>query len=77
MERGRGLIGDTARQTNLVGSERLALGGAHFGLAIMRERVHLLGGELRVESQPGQGTRVIVELPMGNGNGTTTDSDCG
>jgi two-component system nitrate/nitrite sensor histidine kinase NarX len=38
--------------------------GAHFGLMIMRERAHRLGGELRVESQPNQGTRVCIELPL-------------
>ena len=51
--------------------------GAHFGLAIMRERVHLLGGELRIESQSERGTRVIIELPTGSGNGTATYSDRG
>ncbi len=43
--------------------------GAHFGLVIMRERAHRLGGELRVESQTNQGTRVSIELPLkANGN---------
>src|SRR5262245_24480122 len=32
----------------------------HIGLRGMRERVHLVGGQLRVISQPGQGTQVIV-----------------
>jgi signal transduction histidine kinase len=35
----------------------------HIGLRGMRERVHLVGGQLRVISQPGQGTRVIVRVP--------------
>jgi signal transduction histidine kinase len=29
----------------------------------MKERAHLLGGELRVESAAGQGTRVTADLP--------------
>ncbi len=33
---------------------------AHFGQAIMRERARALGGELRVECEPGEGTRVIL-----------------
>lgn len=32
----------------------------HYGLAIMRERAHHLGGELSVEPRPGGGTRVSV-----------------
>jgi signal transduction histidine kinase len=35
-----------------------------FGLASMRERVESLGGELKLESQPGFGTRVIVAIPL-------------
>ncbi len=44
-----------------------------FGLAGMRERAALLGGTLEVSSEPGQGTRITLELPLGsaqvNGNG--------
>ncbi len=35
-----------------------------FGLAGIRERACLLGGKFRIESQPGQGTRIVVELPL-------------
>ena len=35
-----------------------------FGLFSIRERVSQLGGNLRVHSVPGQGTRVTVELPV-------------
>ena len=34
------------------------------GLASMRERVGLLGGELDIESAPGQGTTILVWLPL-------------
>ena len=37
--------------------------GSGLGLAGMRERTERLGGSLRLESGPGQGTRVIVEVP--------------
>jgi signal transduction histidine kinase len=35
----------------------------HIGLRGMRERVHLVGGQLRLISQPGQGTQIIVRVP--------------
>lgn len=35
-----------------------------FGLVGMRERARLLGGELRIESTPGVGTRITVEAPV-------------
>ena len=35
----------------------------HFGLNIMRERAHLLGGEFGVEPRPGGGTRVRLSFP--------------
>jgi signal transduction histidine kinase len=40
--------------------------GVSNGLAGMRERATLLGGELTVDSAPGRGTRITVELPCGN-----------
>ncbi len=40
-------------------------GAAHgrWGLTIMRERAEAIGATLRIESAPGQGTRVTVETP--------------
>ncbi|NOX62756.1 MAG: hypothetical protein GXP42_12545 [Chloroflexi bacterium] len=35
----------------------------HIGLRGMRERVHLVGGELRVESAPNKGTKIHVRVP--------------
>ena len=40
----------------------------HFGLAGIRERVALIGGEWRLESAPGQGTTVRVTW-RGDGTG--------
>jgi signal transduction histidine kinase len=34
----------------------------HFGLSGMRERAEKLGGQLRIESRPGHGTRVYLEV---------------
>jgi PAS domain S-box-containing protein len=36
----------------------------HFGLRIMRERAEAVGGGLQVYSAPGQGTKVIVQIPL-------------
>ena len=38
--------------------------GEHLGLAILQERARRLGGELSVESEPAEGTR--VELNFSN-----------
>jgi signal transduction histidine kinase len=38
-------------------------GTSHLGLTSMRERVKALGGRLEIESQPGEGTHIKVEVP--------------
>ena len=38
--------------------------GAGLGLVNMQERVHALHGQLRVESKPGAGARVIASVPV-------------
>jgi signal transduction histidine kinase len=46
-------------------------GGAGLGLSIVRRLVLDLGGSFRIETEPGTGTRAIVELPaMGDGRPT-------
>jgi signal transduction histidine kinase len=37
------------------------------GLSTMRERVAMLGGAMSIDSSPGAGTQVTVELVTGNG----------
>jgi signal transduction histidine kinase len=41
-----------------------ATAGGRFGLVGMRERAALGGGELRVDSEPGRGTRVSATMPV-------------
>ena len=41
-------------------------GSAHLGIAGMRERARLAGGRFDIDSNPGRGTRIIVEVPCGN-----------
>ncbi len=37
---------------------------AGLGLTGMRERFELLGGQLKIESNPGKGTRLVVSVPL-------------
>ena len=36
----------------------------HFGLEGIRQRVAILGGSAQIESTPGAGTRICVDLPV-------------
>jgi signal transduction histidine kinase len=42
----------------------LCLRGDHCGLLGIEERASLLGGSLRIESRPGAGTSLFVEIPL-------------
>ena len=44
----------------------------HYGLLGMRERTRLLGGELKVQSAPGSGTRVCISVPLPPDSGAHT-----
>jgi len=44
-----------------------------FGLAGMRERAELVGGELQVESMPDGGTRVMASVPLPPADGSDLD----
>jgi len=54
------------------GFDPCAVDASRFGLRGMRKRVKLFGGRMAVRSAPGQGTRLIVELPLLN----DSDADC-
>jgi signal transduction histidine kinase len=41
-------------------------GGTGLGLSIVRRLIMDLSGALRIETAPGAGTRVMVELPAGS-----------
>jgi len=56
----RAIVADEGRGFDL---DRTTV-GAHFGLAIMRERAEGVGGTFEVVTAPGQGTRVVVEMPL-------------
>jgi signal transduction histidine kinase len=50
---------------NVAQALRLDTRRLSFGLISMQERVSALGGVLTLRSQPGQGTRVLISLPLG------------
>lgn len=39
-------------------------GRRHVGLTVMQERAHKVGGTLVIDSQPGQGTRILLQVPF-------------
>jgi signal transduction histidine kinase len=41
------------------------VGGTGLGLSVVQRLVQLLGGTLRMQSEPGRGTSVEVALPLG------------
>ncbi|MDH7576894.1 MAG: sensor histidine kinase [Bacillota bacterium] len=74
-ERVVAVIRDDGRGFDL---QAVEAGGEHYGLLNMRERAQLLEGELRMKSTPGQGTEIIVTIPIKEGDetfGGDSDSD--
>lgn len=61
-------VEDDGRGFDLARVRHQAKYGKNFGLMSMEERADLLGGTLRIESIPGQGTTVSASIPL-NSNG--------
>ncbi len=49
----------------------------HFGLSFMRERMAQVGGRVQIDSRPGAGTRVILEVPLSQEKGDGGESASG
>ncbi len=43
--------------------------GEHIGLSIMQDRARHLGGKLQIESEPGEGTRIVLTFRRAQGRG--------
>ena len=48
---------------NRLGREQAAMPGSGLGLVITRQLVQAMNGQLRVESEPGQGSSFTIALP--------------
>jgi signal transduction histidine kinase len=57
-DNGRGF--DVEKRKEAAGREK------RLGLSSMEERVSLLGGLMKIDSQSGQGTRITIEIPQSN-----------
>jgi two-component system, NarL family, sensor kinase len=57
---GKGFDATEQRKTRAVDAD----GGQHFGVSSIAERCAMIEASLRVESAPGRGTTVLVELPL-------------
>jgi PAS domain S-box-containing protein len=66
-DNGRGLSGEQLRRLfepfNRLGAERDGIPGTGIGLSIVQHLVQDMGGELSVDSTPGQGSCFVVRLP--------------
>ena len=56
-----------------VGFDPLGSFPGHLGLHSMQERASNLGGRLQIESTPGQGTRLLTQVPLGQPVGAEMD----
>ncbi|RME45496.1 MAG: HAMP domain-containing protein [Chloroflexi bacterium] len=59
-------VEDDGQGFDLEAVRRSTASGRGMGLLGMQERVELLGGILRIDSVPGHGTRVWIEVPIGH-----------
>ena len=57
-------IADDGLGFDVAAARRGLQGGRSLGLLSMEERVSLVGGELAIDSTPGQGTRIHVSCPL-------------
>ena len=60
------LVGD-----NGIGFEPSEVRDGCFGLASMRERAQIIGGELTIDSRPHDGTRIQIRVPLNTGERAT------
>jgi len=47
-----------------IGFDQDDIAETSFGIGGVRERARLLGGQATIDSAPGKGTRIVVDLPL-------------
>jgi signal transduction histidine kinase len=57
-------IEDNGKGFDVEGSLIKAAGERRMGLGNMQERVRLLNGNLKIQSRPQAGTKILVEIPF-------------
>jgi len=57
------------------GDSRQMAGGLGLGLALVKNIVDIMGGEIRVTSRPGEGTKVTVSVPLIGETRTGTEKE--
>lgn len=66
-----GMVFDDGQGFDPVQAENAARRGDSFGIVCMRQRMEALGGMLCLDSTPGKGARVELQVPLGQGTPCT------
>jgi signal transduction histidine kinase len=66
-EEGVIVVADQGCGLSLDETDRKAFGPMGCGLSSARERLHLFGGGMEIDSAPGAGTRVTLRVPLNRG----------
>ncbi|NLJ80757.1 MAG: histidine kinase [Firmicutes bacterium] len=57
-------VEDDGRGFSMAAIQSKVKTGRHFGLLIMQNRIKILNGNLRILTEPGKGTKIVVNVPI-------------
>lgn len=69
------MVQDDGKGFNMIPGQNIVK--TKFGLDIMRERAKEIGGTLKIESAPGKGCRIILNVPIEDGGDSSETDACG
>ncbi len=69
-------IEDNGKGFDVEAREKLLTREKRMGLRSMRERTHLLGGQMMLRSRPGAGTQVVIKIPLKELVGESEKANC-